>query len=116
VKRGDVVILSQRYSDGSGAKVRPVLVVSSDRDNIRLTNLVVATISSNTKRAAEPTQFLIPLGSAEWNTSGLDVTSVVVCNNLHTADRALIKKTIGRLSPQGMANIDACLKVALDLN
>ncbi len=115
MKRGEVVILSQRYSDGLGAKIRPVLVVSSDRDNLRLTNLVVATISSNTKRAAEPTQFLISLGSAEWRTSGLDVTSVVVCNNLHTADRALIKKSIGRLSHQAMACIDACLKAALDL-
>ena len=109
------MILSQRYSDGSGAKIRPVLVVASDRDNPRLTNLVVVTISSNTKRAAEPTQFLLSHGSAECRTSGLDVSSVVVCNNLHTADRALIKKTIGRLSAQTMAYIDACLKAALDL-
>ena len=41
MKRGDEVILDHPYSDGSGSKVRPALIVQNDRGNHRLTNTIV---------------------------------------------------------------------------
>jgi uncharacterized protein len=38
MKRGDVVLLDYPYADGSGSKIRPVLIVQNDRDNQRFTN------------------------------------------------------------------------------
>ena len=64
MKRGDIVILDHPYSDGSGSKVRPALVVQNDRDNLRLTNTIVALITRNISRVGEPTQMLIDLTTA----------------------------------------------------
>jgi mRNA-degrading endonuclease toxin of MazEF toxin-antitoxin module len=50
MKRGDVVILDHPFSDASGSKVRPALVVQADRDNARLSNTIVALITKNTSR------------------------------------------------------------------
>ena len=51
VGRGDVVLVRFRFSSGTGAKVRPALVLQSDRNNQRLANTIVAMITSTTERA-----------------------------------------------------------------
>ncbi len=42
--RGDIVVVSFPFSDASGAKIRPSLVVQNEADNKRLDNTVVAMI------------------------------------------------------------------------
>lgn len=115
MRRGDVVLLNHPFSDGMGAKVRPVLIVSNDADNARLANVIVAMISKNLSRAAEPTHFLIDIGTAEGRLAGLNTTSVVVCNNLFTVHQRLIVATIGSLPRTVMVRIDECLRAALAL-
>jgi mRNA interferase MazF len=41
VHRGDVVLVDYPYPAGTGAKVRPVLVIQNDRDNQHLRNTIV---------------------------------------------------------------------------
>jgi mRNA interferase MazF len=48
VSRGDVVLVDFPFSAGGGSKVRPAVVVQNDRDNRRLTNIIVAMITSQT--------------------------------------------------------------------
>lgn len=57
--RGDIVVVSFPFSDGSRAKIRPSLVVQNDADNKRLDNTVVAMITGNISHAHEKTQLLI---------------------------------------------------------
>lgn len=87
IRRGDVVLLDYPYSSGGGAKVRPALIVQNDRDNHRLTNTIVAQITSVTRRALEPTQLLIEISSPEGQQSGLRQNSVVNCVNILTLDK-----------------------------
>ena len=115
MKRGDVVILDHPYSDGSGSKVRPRLVVQNDRDNHRLTNTIVALITGNTSRAGEPTQLLVNVTTAEGSQSGLQRTSAVVCTNLFTVSQARVRRVIGSLPASLMTKVDGCLKAALEL-
>jgi mRNA interferase MazF len=115
MKRGDVVILDHPYSDGSGSKVRPALIVQNDRDNHRLTNTVVVLITRNISRIAEPTQMLIDVTTAEGRQSGLNQSSAVNCTNLFTVSQAKVRRVIGSLPTSLMAKIDACLKASLDL-
>lgn len=83
IRRGDVVILDYPYSDGSGSKVRPALVVQRDDNNRRLTATIVALITKNTQLAGrEPAHLLIDITTADGQQSGLRVTSAVTCNNL----------------------------------
>jgi mRNA-degrading endonuclease toxin of MazEF toxin-antitoxin module len=58
MKRGEVVIVDWplfRPSGSGKAKARPALVVQNDMDNARLTNTILAMITSVTRRALEPT-------------------------------------------------------------
>jgi len=47
VQRGDVILIDHPFSDGSGSKVRPALVVQSDARNALLTETIVALITRN---------------------------------------------------------------------
>jgi mRNA interferase MazF len=115
VRRGDILLASYPFASGVGGKKRPVLVVQNDRDNLRLTNTIVVQISSNTRRAHEPTHLLIEVASAAGKRSGLLGDSVVSCVNLVTIHEGRIERTIGSLPPSVMTRIDDCLKVALGL-
>lgn len=50
VRRGDVVLVDYLFSDRTGSKVRPCLVVQNNSNNARLDDTIVAIISSNTAR------------------------------------------------------------------
>jgi mRNA interferase MazF len=114
-KRGDVVLAWYPFASGAGGKRRPCLIVQNDRDNQRLTNTIVAQITSNLQAASEPTQLLIRVSTPEGQQSGLLHDSLVSCNNLATIEQSLIGRVIGSLPDAVMQQIDACLKAALDL-
>ena len=61
--RGDVVLVQFPFASGTTSKVRPALIVQNDRNNSRLTNTLVAAITTTTHRSGEPTQFLIELAT-----------------------------------------------------
>jgi mRNA interferase MazF len=113
IKRGDVVLAWYPFSSGAGGKRRPCLVVQNNRDNTRLTNTIVAQITSNLRAAGEPTQLLIEVSSPEGQQSGLLHDSLISCNNLATIEQSLIVKVIGSLPPAVMHKVDDCLRAAL---
>jgi len=115
MKRGDVVILDHPFSDGSGSKIRPALVVQNDRDNRRLTHTIVALITRNISRGGEPSQFVIDISIPDGQPSGLNQKSAVVCTNLFTVSQTKIRHVIGTLPQALMAKVDVCLRAALDL-
>jgi mRNA interferase MazF len=115
MKRGDVVLLDYPYADGSGSKVRPVLIVQNDRDNQRRTNTIVALITKNVSRVHEPTQLLIDVSTPEGQQSGLNQTSAVTCGNLFTVAQTKVRRVVGSLSPAMMTRIQVCLRAALEL-
>lgn len=99
VKRGDVVLVDFPFSDASGSKARPALVIQNDLDNARLVNTIVAQITGLTRRSLEPTQCRIDLQSAEGKQSGLLMDSVVNCVNLCTLHGSKILRSLGALPP-----------------
>jgi mRNA interferase MazF len=86
MNRGEVVLLDWPFSSGHGSHIRPALLVQNDVDNRRLTNTIVAMITSQSARANKPTQFLINVSISEGKQSGLRVNSVVNCVNLFTIE------------------------------
>ena len=114
--RGEVVLLDYPFSGGTGSKIRPALVVQNNRDNKRLTNVILAMITTRTDRAhLEATQLYIDLATPDGRRSGLISNSAVNCVNLFTVHEQRIRQVIGSLSATLMAQIDACLKMALEL-
>ncbi len=115
MKRGDVVVVNFPYSDGSASKVRPALVVQNDADNARLRDTIMALITGNISRVAEPTQLLIDPNTPDGASSGLHGPSAVLCRHLYTVRQSLAMTTIGRLSDPLMGKVDECLKEAFDI-
>jgi len=116
VRRGDVVLVAFPFSSGGGQKRRPALVVQNDRSNQRTANTILVAITSNTRRAGEPTQLEVDPQSADGKASGLLLRSVVTCENLITIERALIARKIGALSATAMSEVDECLRASLGLS
>ena len=116
VQRGDVVIIDHPFSDASGSKVRPALVVQGDRRNAALTETIVAIISKNIAHIlTDPTQLLVDLKTTGGKAAGLKLTSAVKCGKLFTIDDRLIRRKIGVLSGTMMQSVNDCLKAALEL-
>jgi mRNA interferase MazF len=117
MKRGDVVIVDWPLFRPAGAKMkpRPALVVQNDKDNARLTNTILAMITSVTHRSAEPTQVLIDITTPDGKNTGLRQDSVVNGVNLLTVEQSRILRVIGRLSTNLVLKVNDCLKAALEL-
>ena len=116
VTRGDVVLVDFPFAGGGASKVRPALVVQNDRDNGRLSNTIVAMITGRTQRAAEPTQLLLDVSTPDGKQTGLITNSVVNCVNLFTIEQRKVLRTLGRLAPSLLSQIDNCLKAAFALS
>lgn len=111
-RRGDVVRVDWPYSDRTGTKVRPALVIQADALNGLIADTVLLLIS-RTYRALGTTE--VAIDPTTESGSGLRFPSVVSCNNLLTIDQGLIVRSIGRLSSTIMQQIDDRLKTSLGL-
>jgi mRNA interferase MazF len=116
VRRGEVVLVDFPYSDNTGSKVRPALVVQADALNQRLDDTILALItSSRHRRIGAATQLVIDMTTAEGQQTGLRLNSVIQGENLLTYDQGLILRVLGRLSTTAMVQRNNCLKAALGM-
>ena len=114
VSLGDVVLIDFPFSSGIGSKFRPALVVQSDELNRKLTDTIVAGISSKTGLAGkEPTQVLVDPQAADGLSSGLIQTSVIKCHRIYTIEKAAVRRVLGTLSVVTMERVDEALKLTL---
>jgi mRNA interferase MazF len=116
VSRGDVVLVDFPYSDRTGSKVRPALVVQSDIWNQALDDTILALItSSGRRRVNSPTQLVIQASSPEGRAAGLRIDSLIQCENLLTYDQSLILRHMGSLPDSIMQQVNGCLNEVLDV-
>lgn len=114
VSRGEIVLVDYPFSDRTGSKVRPALVVQANSLNQRIDDTILAAISRSMHRAS-PTQLLIDVSTPEGQATGLRQSSMIQCENLLTFDQGLIIAIIGSLSASQLRNVDDCLRQALSL-
>lgn len=115
-RRGNIVLVDFPYSDQTGRKVRPALIVQSDEWNQRLDDTILALItSSRYRRVGASTQYFIDISTSEGQQTGLRFDSIVQCENLITYDQSLILRVMGSLSAKTMQQIDGCLKAVLGI-
>ncbi len=99
MKRGDVVLVDWPYSDRTGSKLRPAVVVQADFLNGFIDDTILVQIT-RTMHGIPGTE--VRLDPAQEMASGLSHLSFASCANLLTADPALIDQTIGYLSDAAM--------------
>lgn len=109
--RGDIYYA--HFDKGVGSEQsgdRPVIIVQNDVGNRYSPTLIVATLTSRTKKKSEqPTHCLI-------QNHCLAVPSVVQTEQVFTIDKRRILHFMGRASPEEMQRIDDALKASLALN
>jgi mRNA-degrading endonuclease toxin of MazEF toxin-antitoxin module len=113
MRRGDVVLVNFPYADRAAVQPRPALVLQDDALNARLSNTIVASISTNFRGAA--TQVLIEVAGDDGRLSGLKQDSAGPCENLITPDQGRVRRVIGSLSATLMRRVDDALRAALGL-
>jgi mRNA-degrading endonuclease toxin of MazEF toxin-antitoxin module len=109
--RGEVVEVDWPYSDWTGTKKRPAVVVQADFLNGLIDDTILVQITS-TRHGIPGTEVL--LDPAIETGSGLSKLCVASCCNVLTTDQARIPRTIGYLSDAAMQQINGCLKAVLD--
>jgi mRNA-degrading endonuclease toxin of MazEF toxin-antitoxin module len=74
IRRADVVIARFPFAGGRGHKVRPAVVVQSDRLNNQIQRTMLAIIAGNTRLVGtEPTQFMIDPNTPDGAASGVSM-------------------------------------------
>jgi mRNA-degrading endonuclease toxin of MazEF toxin-antitoxin module len=113
MNRGDVVEMNWPYSDLSGTKLRPAVVIRSDF----LTGLIDDTILVKITGSAygvPGTEVL--LDPAVETTSGLGKICYACCYAILTRDEAVVGPVVGSLSLAAMLEIEKCLKAVLEIS
>jgi mRNA interferase MazF len=110
--RGEVVLVNWPYSDRTGSKLRPAVVVQADYLAGILDDTLLVQVTS-IRHGIPGTE--VVLDPASEPGSGLLRLSYAFCPNVLTADPADIDQTIGVLSDAAMRQIDDCLKSTLGL-
>jgi len=110
--RGDVVLVPFPFTDLSGQKMRPALVISPDPDD---RDILVAFISSVVPPVPEPTEHVLDAAHPAFIQTGLKHTSVFKMGKLATLHRSLILRRIGHTTPELQKLLDAALKQAVGL-
>ncbi|MGD0900356.1 MAG: type II toxin-antitoxin system PemK/MazF family toxin [Thermoguttaceae bacterium] len=114
--RGDVVMVDFPFGEGLGSKFRPVVVIQSDEDNLRLGTIIVAMITKQTALAGrEPRHILIDISTEAGKASGLWLQSVVNCSQLATIKLDRVVRRMGRLSDSLMERLGKSLRTGLGL-
>ena len=88
---------------------RPVLVVQNARGNKYSPTTVVAAITSKPKKKM-PTHYILPAFA------GLNIPSVVLCEQLRTVNKSRLQTYIGTLDDITMRGIDRCIAVSMGLD
>lgn len=107
--RGDVVLVGFVFSDESGRKLRPAIVISSAAYNRARQEVIVAAVTSNIKR-----RLFGDYRIANWKETGLLFPSVATAI-LRTIKRAMIEKKLGSMPKTDLDSFDRELRRSLGM-
>ena len=97
---GDVLLVPIVFTDGSGQKKRPVVIVYDSGD----ADLLVTPVTSQAARSPRD----VPV--ANWQQAGLRLPSIVRLEKLATVEKSTVVKKMGRLAPDDWEKVKTVLK------
>ncbi|HYU17361.1 MAG TPA: type II toxin-antitoxin system PemK/MazF family toxin [Chloroflexota bacterium] len=109
-RKGDVVLVPFDFTDRSGSKWRPAVVVSSDRYNEATPDVVIASITGNLNAIAHPGDHRI----REWQTAGLLRPSLAQ-TKVATVEASIVGRRLGVLAQADLVALQRGLGQALGL-
>jgi mRNA interferase MazF len=107
--RGDVVLVSFVFSDETGERRRPAVIVSSEAYHKSRQEAIIAAITSRTDRILAGDHLI-----SDWQGAGLLFPSVVT-GIIRTIKQGMIARKLGVMPGADMEAIDDNLRAALSL-
>jgi mRNA interferase MazF len=95
--KNDIILVRYPFSDLSGAKVRPAVIVSAPHSS---QDIFIVPLTSKTAPLLAG-EFLL----TDWQAGGLNVATAVK-RGLYTVHQTLVVKTVGRLSLRDALNFN----------
>lgn len=108
--RGDVVLVGFIFSDETGVKRRPAVIVSSEAYHEGRQEAIIAAITGRTDRMLAGDHLIM-----EWQEAGLLFLSVAT-GIIRTIKQGMIACRLGSLADQDMRAIGKNLKLVLGLD
>ncbi len=98
--RGDVILVRYPFTDLSGSKIRPAVVVGLAHPS---KDLIIVPLTSKTA-------FLLPgkFVMREWRTAGLNVETAVK-RGIYTVKDSLVMKLVGHVAPTDLNDLNSSL-------
>lgn len=112
MNRGEVVEVDWPFSDRTGSKTRPAVVVQADFLNGLIDDTILVQITG-TRHGLPGTE--VEIDPSIETASGLVKVCYACCPNVLTLDQSLVLQTIGVLSDAVLQQIEACLKTVLEI-
>jgi len=101
----DVVLVPFPISDQSTSKKCPTVIISSNRHNEMSSDVIIMAITSKTRRADDPDEYVIE----DWKKAGLVLPSLMK-PAVSTIERQLIIRKLGSLSSRDMDSLERAVE------
>ena len=99
--KGDVVVLPFPYTDFSGAKKRPAVVVA----NLKGQNIILAQITTNQRNEED----LVNLSKKDFSSGSLSSDSFIMVSLIFTADSSRISYKAGKMKQEKVKEVQSKL-------
>lgn len=107
--RGDVVLISFIFTDETGTKQRPAIIISADTYHRQRQEAIISAITSKTDRILVGDHLI-----SDWQEAGLLFPSVAT-GIIRTIKQSMIIHKLGTMSFDDLRGIDEQLSIALGL-
>ena len=108
--RGDVVLVSFVFTDETGVRQRPAVIISSNAYHSGREEAIIAAITSRTDRVLVGDHLI-----SHWREAGLLFPSVAT-GIIRTIKQVMVTQKLGTMPEDDLEEIDKQLSVALGLN
>ena len=104
--KGDVVLITFPFTDLSGSKLRPAVILADTNEDVTVTFITTQL------KWREPTDVLL----TPTSNNGLKLPSLIRTSKIATLDKRLIKGQIGKLTVDELRDLNEQLKLVLKLS
>jgi mRNA interferase MazF len=105
--RGDVVLVPFPFSDLSGSKVRPAVIISADPQDAELVLAFITSVLTNHSTRGAEVELL--RSNPEFASTGLKTDSLLRLDKLVTLSRSAILRRLGSLGPTTRQHLRSAL-------
>ena len=113
MRKGAIVLARFPFTDLSGSKRRPALVLTTQ--NQESPDVILAFISSIVPEIIRDAEILLDLLDKDFPLTGLRKSSIIKLDKLATLDKELISGEMGEVSPKIMDRVKEKLRTELEL-